>query len=95
MGRPLQFRGRIMGGFLGGGVSLMEHRDAAQVAAGPFRLIDIHIRIDGLEEGSHEGDLQHGSHNASLVPDIPDWARSAAPPTHRRDRRTPMNIHPH
>ena len=50
----------------------MEDGDAAELAAGPFGRILLELGVHGLEEGAHEGDLEGGANNGSLLGDVAD-----------------------
>ena len=54
------------------GHALVKDRHATQVAAGPFGLVLLEIRIDGLEERPHEGDLEPGSRDRAFLPYVAD-----------------------
>lgn len=55
----------------------MKDRHTAQIATRPLRLVLLHLRVDGLEERPHEGDLPRRSRDGALIPDIFDYVQSA------------------
>lgn len=51
---------------------LVKDRDAAQLTAGPFRLVLFEFGVDGFEERAHERDLERRSNDGALQPDVLD-----------------------
>ena len=51
---------------------LMENGNTAQIAARPFLLVPIHLRVNRLQEGPDEGSFPRRPSDGTLVPDIFD-----------------------
>ena len=51
---------------------LVKDRDTAQLGAVELFYVFLHLGVDGLQEGTHKGDLAYRTHDRSLVPDVLD-----------------------
>lgn len=54
---------------------LVENRDTAERSAQPLGIIFLELRVDRLQEGPNEGDLESRAHDRALVPDVADYDR--------------------
>jgi hypothetical protein len=50
----------------------VEDGDAAELAARPLGGVFLELGVHRLEEGAHEGDLEGGADNGSLLGDVAD-----------------------